>query len=492
MDSRTKRVRNRGPKVSIAIITLFLFLIIGLIGLIAIWQFTGKTTIHQGVFIDQTDVGGLDVTQAQKKININNRQRLEEFSLTLFYQENKWVFHHYDIDGSFNTDEAVTKAYNAGREGNLFSQLVSARRIKKEPIRIYTGFQYSEDKLIMQLSKIKELIDKEPVEAQVKFLPDEEEKFVFTPEEKGILLNIDDIINVINQKLEGDVLKLVINCEPEVISPKVTIEDFAGKTEKLISFGTDLSTSATNRTHNVLKAADMFNGMIVKPGQVVSFNGTVGERTAEKGYKNAPMIKADKSLEDVTGGGVSQTSTTLFNAAFRSGLEIVEFTRHSFPSSYIGKGLDTTVNLPTPVIDLKFRNNKSYPIYIRSFYANSKINFEMYGEPLSNDKVIKIRTDEYETVPAPEPNYVEDAEGEYVQYKDEEFEKVKSREGYKVRVYREIYQDDKLLESELFDDHFYRPIKGIIYTGIEERPETAKDNNPADTDIQLKIIETIP
>ncbi|MBE3101658.1 MAG: VanW family protein, partial [Firmicutes bacterium] len=185
-------------------------------------------------------------------------------------------------------------------------------------------------------------------------------------------------------------------------------------------------------------------------------------------------------------------STTLFNAAFRSGLEIVEFTRHSFPSSYIGKGLDTTVNLPTPVIDLKFRNNKSYPIYIRSFYANSKINFEMYGEPLSNDKVIKIRTDEYETVPAPEPNYVEDAEGEYVQYKDEEFEKVKSREGYKVRVYREIYQDDKLLESELFDDHFYRPIKGIIYTGIEERPETAKDNNPADTDIQLKIIETIP
>jgi hypothetical protein len=160
------------------------------------------------------------------------------------------------------------------------------------------------------------------------------------------------------------------------------------------------------------------------------------------------------------------------------------------------------VNLPSPPIDLKFRNNKTSPIYIRAFYASQRIYFEVYGEPLPDQQEVRIRTEEYETIPAPEPEYILDKEGEYVVYEDEEFEKVKSREGYKVRVYREIYKGSELIESELIDDHYYRPIKGIIYKGIQKRPDPSKEipldiHDTGDADyigsdnIHMEIIEII-
>ena len=88
------------------------------------------------------------------------------------------------------------------------------------------------------------------------------------------------------------------------------------------------------------------------------------------------MIVADKSLRDAIGGGVSQTSTTLYNAAIRAGLEVVEFQRHSFPVAYIEKGLDTTVNLPAPPIDLKIKTIKTAPC-ISEPLCRSKIYFEI-------------------------------------------------------------------------------------------------------------------
>lgn len=92
----------------------------------------------------------------------------------------------------------------------------------------------------------------------------------------------------------------------------------------------------------------------------------------------------DNRFVNVPGGGVSQTSTTLYNAVIRAGLEIIEQTRHSIPSSYMDMRLDTTVNFEDPEIDLTFKNTKKSSIYIRTFYSENKVYFEIYGEPLPN------------------------------------------------------------------------------------------------------------
>ena len=129
----------------------------------------------------------------------------------------------------------------------------------------------------------------------------------------------------------------------------------------------------------------------------------------------------NKRFVNVLGGGVSQTSTTLYNTVIRAGLDVVERTRHSIPSSYIDMGLDTTVNLPPPepVIDLKFRNNRNSPIYIRAYYANKRIYFEVYGEPLPDGQRYEFYSKVYETIPAPAPEIIKDYEGKYVEYEGE-------------------------------------------------------------------------
>ena len=96
--------------------------------------------------------------------------------------------------------------------------------------------------------------------------------------------------------------------------------------------------------------------------------------------------------------------------------------------------------------------------------------FEVYGEPLPNGRTIRIRTEEYETVEPPSPEIRQDEEGRYVTYEDQTYTHVPPRKGYKVRVYREYLEGDEVVDSELLDDHYYRPIAGIIYVGVNKRP----------------------
>ena len=135
------------------------------------------------------------------------------------------------------------------------------------------------------------------------------------------------------------------------------------------------------------------------------------------------------------------------------------------------------MNLPFPVIDLKVKNTKNSPVYFRTFYANDRVHFEIYGEPLPNGRTIRIRTEEYESVAPPPPEIRRDEKGEYVLYEDEKYTHVAPRNGYKVRVYREYLEGDQVVESELLDDHYYRPIAGIIYVGKNKRPAQEQETD---------------
>jgi hypothetical protein len=127
------------------------------------------------------------------------------------------------------------------------------------------------------------------------------------------------------------------------------------------------------RAHNITKLSVALN-FVVAPGEIWSFNEAVGPRTKERGYLPAPTIVLGEMTESY-GGGTCQVSSTLFVAALRAGLEIVERRPHSRPSSYIPKGMDATVSYPEecwvdkpdPRIcpDLKIKNPYDFPIAIK-------------------------------------------------------------------------------------------------------------------------------
>ena len=127
-----------------------------------------------------------------------------------------------------------------------------------------------------------------------------------------------------------------------------------GITRKISSFTTDMGVSSSNRIWNVQLMADYIDGTIIEPGETFSFNRVVGERTAERGFREGQMIVGSLLLPSI-GGGVCQTATTLFNNAFELGLPIVRRYNHSFYISHYPLGRDATVSWGGP--DLVFRND---------------------------------------------------------------------------------------------------------------------------------------
>lgn len=140
----------------------------------------------------------------------------------------------------------------------------------------------------------------------------------------------------------------------------------------IASYATDCSTSSSNRKTNLRLACEAINGTILAPGGTFSYNGTLGERTPEKGYQLAPYYGAG----GVTyGGGICQVSSTLFNAVLSGNLEVLERFQHVQSVSYVPKGRDAAVNWGTQ--DFRFRNNSNYYIQIVASTDGNTINIAL-------------------------------------------------------------------------------------------------------------------
>ena len=124
--------------------------------------------------------------------------------------------------------------------------------------------------------------------------------------------------------------------------------------------------------------AHLVDDKLIAPGATFSFNGTTGERSAEKGFLEAPVI-VNGELQTGLGGGVCQVSTTVFNAAYEAGLRITARTNHSLYISHYPLGRDATVNYPDT--DLKFVNDTAHWLLLRTWVGPSSLTVALYGTP---------------------------------------------------------------------------------------------------------------
>jgi vancomycin resistance protein YoaR len=164
----------------------------------------------------------------------------------------------------------------------------------------------------------------------------------------------------------------------EAAAPEVTTEDLeALNINHLVAQFTTYYDCCQDRVINIHTIADEVDGAIVPAGQTFSLNDHVGPRTAEEGYLPAGTIVAGE-VEDTVGGGVSQFTTTLYNAVFWGGYEDVEHKPHSYYYSRYPEGVEATLNWRNP--DLKFRNNTNSAILIDTTYSDTSITVRIFGE----------------------------------------------------------------------------------------------------------------
>ena len=171
------------------------------------------------------------------------------------------------------------------------------------------------------------------------------------------------------------------------VEPEIDTATFSKRLfrDTLCSYGSPYSSNA-NRTENLRLACAAIDGTVIQPGEVFSFNDTVGERTTEKGYRDA-VIYVDNSSEMQAGGGVCQVASTIYYCCLYAELEVLEREPHMFRVTYVPDGMDTTIYWQ--LIDFKFRNNTDYPIKISAYLSGGRCYISLKGTDLENH-VVKI------------------------------------------------------------------------------------------------------
>jgi vancomycin resistance protein YoaR len=217
-----------------------------------------------------------------------------------------------------------------------------------------------------------------------------------------------------------------------------------GIRRRLSTFTTDMGESSANRIWNVHLLGDYLDGTIVKAGQTFSYNEEVGPRTVERGFREGQMIFGGVLIPSI-GGGVCQTATTVFNAAFEAGLPIRQRTNHSFYISHYPLGRDATVSWGGP--DLVFKNDLEHAILIKVSYTDYTFTVSFYGTRQGRKVVSKTSSPTNYTQPklqyavdpsAPRGSVTRTSGG---------------GPGFDVNVHRKVFQDGKLLRQ---DDFFTR------------------------------------
>jgi vancomycin resistance protein YoaR len=163
------------------------------------------------------------------------------------------------------------------------------------------------------------------------------------------------------------------------LSPKIPTRTLVSVDPTLVlsEYETDFARRGGPRVKNIARAASYLDGTLMPPGEIWSFNRTVGPRTLERGFIDAPVIVADE-VEPGVGGGVCQVATTLFAAGVLGGLDVVKRRSHSRPSGYAPLGLDATVI--DGEVDLQLKNPYPVPIIVHAFLPTStRIRIEMLG-----------------------------------------------------------------------------------------------------------------
>ncbi len=197
-------------------------------------------------------------------------------------------------------------------------------------------------------------------------------------------VNVAQSAQNIAQTIEQNPAALRFNLVTEKKPPKVTKNSLKGITGRLSSFTTRFNPGSVKRTNNIIIAVKTIDGMLLPPTGVFSLNETVGERTQVRGYRTAPVIVDGRKVPGI-GGGVSQVTGTLFNAALLAGLKIVEYRTHAKTVAYIPLGRDATVAWGR--FDMKFKNNTDAPILIQYKIKGSALTAILYGKKTAGQKV---------------------------------------------------------------------------------------------------------
>ena len=242
---------------------------------------------------------------------------------------------------------------------------------------------------------------------------------------------------------------------------RTTDEARALRITELVSAFTTPYNCCEPRVTNIQRAAEILNGTIIPAGGRFSLNEALGARTLDRGFVEAPQIAAGR-LEDAVGGGVSQVSTTIYNAAFFAGLELVAHTPHQFYISRYPEGREATLSLGGP--ELIFVNDWDAAILISAEAGSNGITIRFFSSMLGR---------RVETETGPRRDIVQPRVRETVNRDlapgEREVKQELGGAGFTVSYTRKVWDGDHLKRDEDFTWR-YSPQDAFVEVGPKRKP----------------------
>ena len=385
----------------------------------------------------------VDITEGDKSLN-------RDYIMTLVTRALERFDKHIG-DGSYTVDEAASEMVYIKGAGQIKLDAEDVYAKAVEGLKaLESSVSYAlpaQDVTAPDFNALHTELMREPHDAYY-----DKETGEIVPDVKGFAFDVSEAESLWNAAGLLEEVRIPVKIDmPEMTAEQLVASLFR---DKLGSQTTLYTYSSDARINNIKLCAAKLNGLVLNPGEEFSFNGTIGQRTTEAGFKAAAAYNDGQVVQEV-GGGICQVSSTIYCAAMLAQMTTVERTCHMFVVTYLPYGLDATVSWPGP--DYKFRNDRDYPVKIVAYCndADKSITIEIWGTDVDG-------------------SYVELTSGYGYRY-DSTYPDVVI--GYSAVSYRNIYDKD----GNLIDRVFEASSSYDLHEDEIKWPEPSESPTPSDS-----------
>lgn len=377
-----KKKKKTGLIVALCIIGIIL---VAALGAFALYMFSGSGTGPDSTFSDNVYVNGkslkdLTMEEAKTLMKTVENDLASGIKVEVKAGDKSYNYTKDDFKYTFDTEAVLNEAKQYSEEKGIKTE------DKNYEIKMTVDDSTCKD----LITKIAADIKTDAKDAKVTdFDPDAESMFTITAESKGKTLDETTSLSALSTFIKNGNIAGTVDATVKEVEPEYTADFLKKNITKLSEFSTT-STNNSNGNENMRVSLAACNGSIIEPGETWSFNDHTGNSNLESnGYKPAGVIVEGRS-ETGVGGGICQSSTTIYNAAILCGMSVVERECHYYKSVYVDAGRDATVDYGN--IDLKVNNPFKYQLFMKCWMDGTQLHCEIYG--LQNPKFddIEINT----------------------------------------------------------------------------------------------------
>lgn len=333
--------------------------------------------IEAGVSIGDVDVSGLSITEAEDKLEafVDSLQNVPITLRLAGGQDTVGTAGEFGL--VWENDGALEEAAMLGKRGNVVQRYKALADLKTTGRSYPLHISADADVVESILNSLSETYNQEAVEAS---LTKTESGFQITEGQTGHVLDVpksrEAILNYLQNSWDygSASIDLVVTLE----EPKGNAETLGKVKDVLGTATTAYKSSGPSRVTNIKTGCGHLNGITLYPGEQCSVLECITPFSTANGYELAGSYLNGQVVESL-GGGICQVSTTLYNAILNAELQVDERSNHSMIVSYVEPSEDAAIS-ESGGKDLKFTNNKEYPIYIEGTTSSDKtITFTIYG-----------------------------------------------------------------------------------------------------------------